>query len=184
MTDLMEKTLDATTIYDGRIVRLEVLNVELPDGRKVRREVARHCQAVAILARRPDGKFIFVRQYRKPIDAAILEIIAGCMEAGEEPEVSARREVAEETGYDVVKMKKLTSIVSSPGFCDEILHLFYAELTPRAHAQDQDPDENVYAVEFTEEEITQLILGGEISDAKTIAAWGYYQLARQNRLLE
>lgn len=179
MHDLTEKTLSTTKIYDGRIVRLEVLDVELPDGRKARREVARHSQAVAILARRPDGKFIFVHQYRKPVDAALLEIIAGCMEQGEDPEESARREVAEETGYDVLEMEKLTSIVSSPGFCDEILHLFYAKLTPRAHEQNQDPDENVFAVELDEEEITRLILRGEISDAKTIAAWGYYQLNKR-----
>ena len=176
MQDLTEKTLDVSRVFDGRLVHLEVLDVLLPDGRKACREIIRHCQAVAILARRPDGRFIFVRQYRKPIESVLLEVIAGCMEEGETPEECARREVAEETGYEVTSLRKMTTIATSPGCCDELLHLYYAELTGKAHEQHLDQDENVLAQEMTEDEVARAILDGSIWDAKTICAWACYKM--------
>ena len=79
MQDLTEKTLATERKYTGKIISVDLLNIELPDGRKATREVIRHGNAVAILARRPDGKFVFVKQYRKAAEGAgISEIFPGC----------------------------------------------------------------------------------------------------------
>ena len=82
MTDLTEKTLATERKYTGKIISVDLLDIELPDGRKAKREVIRHGNAVAILARRPDGKFVFVKQYRKAAEEALIEVIAGGLEPG------------------------------------------------------------------------------------------------------
>lgn len=168
---LIEKTLTERRVYTGKIINVDVLDIELPDGRRTTREVVRHGEAVGILARRPDGNFVFVKQYRKAAEEALLEIIAGGLEKGESPEEGARRETAEETGYEVTRIEKLTTIICTPGYCEERIHLFFAELTPTAHAQDQDPDENVHPVVMSEAEVKETIRKGTIIDAKTLAAW-------------
>ena len=119
MNDLTEKTLNTERKYTGKIISVDLLDIELPDGRKTKREVIRHGNAVAILARRPDGKFVFVKQYRKAAEEALIEVIAGGLEAGEDPIEGAKRETAEETGYDVTSIKFLTTnayISTSPNF--------------------------------------------------------------------
>ena len=176
MTDLTEKTLATERKYTGKIISVDLLDIELPDGRRAKREVSRHGNAVAVLARRPDGRFVFVRQYRKAAEEALIEAIAGGLEAGEDPEEGARRETAEETGYDVTGIRFLTTIICTPGYCEERIHIYLAELAERPHAQDQDPDENVYPVVLTEQEVEDGIRNGTIFDAKTLAAWLAYRL--------
>ena len=171
-----EKTLKAERTYTGKIISVDVLDIELPDGRRTKREVVRHGNAVAILARRPDGKFVFVKQYRKAAEEALIEVVAGGLEAGESPEEGARRETAEETGYDVVSLRRLTTIICTPGYCEERIHLYFAEITERAHAEDQDPDENVYPVILSEQEVEEGIRNGSIFDSKTLSAWACYKL--------
>lgn len=178
MKDLTEKTLEAKQTYQGKILNIELLQIELPDGRRTRREVVRHGEAVGILARRPDGKFVFVRQYRKAVEDAVIEIIAGGMEKGEDPETSARRETAEETGYEIVSIKYLTTITPTPGYCDEKIHLFYAELSEKTHGQDLDPFENVEPMILTADEIDDAIRNRKIYDAKTLSAWACYRLLK------
>ena len=93
-----EKTLATTRTYTGKIVNVDVLDVELPDGRRAKREIVRRGNAVAILAQRPDGKFVFVKQYRKAAEQALIEVIAGMIEPGEDPLVAATRETADGPG--------------------------------------------------------------------------------------
>ncbi len=176
MNDLTEKTLAAERMYTGKIISVDLLDVELPDGRRAKREVIRHGAAVAILARRPDGRFVFVKQYRKAAEAALVEVIAGGLEEGEDPVEGAKRETAEETGYEVTSIKFLTTIICTPGYCEERIHLYFAELSATAHGQDQDPDENVHPVIMSESEVEAGIRNGTIFDAKTIAAWACYRL--------
>ena len=171
-----ERTLNVERKYTGRIISVDVLDIELPDGRKATREVIRHGNAVAILARRPDGKFVFVRQYRKAAEEALVEVIAGGLEKGEEPQAGARRETAEETGYDVRRLRFLTTIICTPGYCEERIHIYFAELADGQHAQDQDPDENVFPVVLSEQEVDEGVRNGTIFDAKTLAAWACYKL--------
>ena len=179
MTDLTEKTLATERKYTGKIISVDLLDIELPDGRKAKREVIRHGNAVAIVARRPDGKFVFVKQYRKAAEEALIEVIAGGLEPGEDPIEGARRETAEETGYEVTSIKFLTTIICTPGYCEERIHLYFAEISDKAHAQDQDPDENVYPVVLSEAEVEDGIRNGTIFDSKTLSAWLCWRLAKQ-----
>ena len=98
MDKFYEKTLACERKYTGRIINVDLIDIELPDGRKTKREVVRHGAAVGILARRPDGKFVFVKQYRKAAEEALVEVIAGGLEPGEVPIEGAEGETAEETG--------------------------------------------------------------------------------------
>ena len=177
--DLTEKTLAMERKYTGKIISIDLIDIELPDGRKAKREVIRHGNAVAILAKRPDGKFVFVKQYRKAAEEALIEVIAGGLEKGEDPIEGARRETAEETGYDVTCIKFLTTIICTPGYCEERIHIYYAELSEAQHAQDQDPDENVYPVVLSEAEVEDGIRNGTIFDAKTLSAWAAYKLMKE-----
>ena len=195
--DLTEKTLATERKYTGKIISVDLLDIELPDGRKAKREVIRHGNAVAIVARRPDGKFVFVKQYRKAAEEALIEVIAGGLEPGEDPIEGARRETAEETGYEVTSIKFLTTIICTPGYCEERIHLYFAEISDKAHAQDQDPDENfaeisdkahaqdqdpdenVYPVVLSESEVEDGIRNGTIFDSKTLSAWLCWRLAKQ-----
>ncbi len=181
MTDrFYEKTLVAERKYTGKIINVDLLDIELPDGRKAMREVVRHGNAVAILARRPDGKFVLVRQYRKAAEEALVEVIAGGLEKGEDPVEGAKRETSEETGYDVKSIEYLTTIICTPGYCEERIHLYFAELSDKPHAQDQDPDENVYPVVMSADEIEAGICDGSIFDSKTLSAWLAYRLKKEH----
>ena len=102
--------------------------------------------------------------------------MAGMIELGEDPLVAATRETAEETGYDVTSISFLTTVVCTPGYCAERIHLYFAELAAAPHAQDQDPDENVYPVVLSEAEVEDAIRKGEIFDSKTLSAWAVYKI--------
>ena len=184
MTDkFYEKTLATERKYTGKIISVDLLGIELPDGRRATREVVRHGNAVAILARRPDGKFVLVKQYRKAAEEALVEVIAGGLEKGEDPVEGAKRETSEETGYDVKAIEYLTTIICTPGYCEERIHLYFAELSDKPHAQDQDPDENVYPVVMSADEIEAGIRDCSISDSKTLAAWLAYRLKKEHAVV-
>lgn len=177
---LHEKTLGVSRAYTGRAVTVDVIDIELPDGRRAKRECVRHRGAVAILARRPDGAFVFARQYRKCIEQAYIEVPAGCMEEGEAPDVAAMRELAEESGYAVKSLMPLGATYACPGYSEELLHLFFAEVESVPGKTDFDPDENVETLLFDAATVENLILDGTISDAKTLACW---LLAKMRRLV-
>jgi len=124
---VQEKTLNAKTIYDGRILRLEVQDVALEDGRVAFREIVRHRGASAVLARLPDGRFVFVRQFRKPVERVMLEVGAGIREDGVAAAECARGEIAEETGYRTAALRRLGEVFPTPGYGDERIDLFFAE---------------------------------------------------------
>ena len=121
---------------------------------------------------------MLVKQYRKAAEEALVEVIAGGLEKDEDPIEGAKRETSEETGYDVKSIKYLTTIICTPGYCEERIHLYFAELSDRPHAQDQDPDENVYPVVLGADEIDAGIRDGSIFDSKTLSAWLAYRLKR------
>ena len=172
---MTEKTLSSRTVFRGRLLVVETLEVETPAGRRATREIVRHPGAAVILARRADGRFVLVRQYRKPVECELLEAIAGKLDPNEQPEDCARRETREETGYAVRRLRKLGETYSSPGFCDEILHVFFAELGEAGAPRPED-DESVEPVFLTAADIEARIADGALRDAKTLAAWTLFRL--------
>lgn len=168
---LFEKTLTKKTIYAGRILTLEVQEVELPDGKRAPRELIRHAPAIGVLARRADGRFIFVRQFRKAVERVMLEIVAGICEPGEKPAETALRELREETGYTAARLVELGSAFATPGYVDEQFTIFFADLNSSSGATAHDEDERLETVILSREKFEQMIDANEVQDAKTLAAW-------------
>ena len=173
-----EKTISSQRAFDGRLLKLDVLEVELDNGRRARREVVSHPGAVAVWSRLADGRFVFVRQFRKAIEGELLEIVAGTLEPGETPPACAAREVREETGCDVKTLIPLGLIHTAPGFCGERLELFFAELVETGRPAQPDADEALDLMRLTRKEWETMVAVGEVHDAKTLAAWAMVQ-ARQ-----
>ncbi|EKN69680.1 ADP-ribose diphosphatase [Neobacillus bataviensis LMG 21833] len=177
MTKLEEKTLQSEEIFSGKIISLHLQDVELPNGKQAKREIIKHPGAVAILAITDDNKVVMVEQYRKALERTIVEIPAGKLEKDEEPAFCARRELEEETGYECESLELLTSFYTSPGFADEIVHVYLAKgLTKKENAAALDEDEFVNLEELTLEEAEQYVKDQKIYDAKTIFAVQYLQL--------
>lgn len=173
---MKETTIATRREFSGRLINLDVLEVELEPGVRARREIVLHRGAVGILARTPDGRFVFVRQYRKPVEAELTEIIAGCLDPGETPEQAAVREIREETGYAVRRLIPLGPLLPSPGYTNEIIHLFMAELAPAPAGQQTEHDERIVVESFDAGEVERRMASGDIRDGKTLAAWMLYRL--------
>jgi ADP-ribose pyrophosphatase len=174
---LEEKTLSSEKIYSGKVISLQVDEVELPNGKIAKRELIKHPGAVAIIAITDENKIVMVEQYRKALEQTIIEIPAGKLERGEQPDVCAKRELEEETSYECESLELLNSFYTSPGFANEIVHVFLAKgLTKMEDAAGLDEDEFVNLMELTIEEALQAIEDKKIYDAKTIFAVQYLQL--------
>ncbi|MDR3349280.1 MAG: NUDIX hydrolase [Acidaminococcales bacterium] len=163
-----EKRLCGREVYKGRMLKYDIDEVLLPNGRQASREVIKHPGAAAVAAVLPDGRIVLVRQYRYPVGRVLYELPAGKLDAGEDPLGCARRELAEETGFTAGKWRKLSSIVTAPGFCDEVIHIFRAD-DLAAGRQRPDEDEFVETVFLSTAEIGNLVKTGAICDAKTLA---------------
>ncbi|WP_234414164.1 NUDIX hydrolase [Paenibacillus sp. CAA11] len=170
---LNEKTLSTRSVFEGKVVSLHIDTVELPNGETATREIIRHPGAVAVLAVR-EGRILLVDQYRQALGRCELEIPAGKLEKGEEPSEAAKRELEEETGYRAGKITLLHSFYTSPGFADEIIHLYLAEELTSGEAS-PDEDEFLELYEVSAEEAKNFITEGRISDAKTVLAFYIWQ---------
>jgi ADP-ribose pyrophosphatase len=169
--DFTEKTLNVRKIYEGKILDLEEVEVQLPDGKSSKREIVRHNGAVAIIAYKDEDTVLFVEQYRKSIEKVLLEIPAGKIEKGEDVMVCAMRELEEETGYKSDNFTYLGKIVASPGFCDEYIHICKAEELYPGDGTLGDEDEFIGLKEIRASEVRDMIRDGRIEDAKTICAF-------------
>jgi ADP-ribose pyrophosphatase len=177
MDHLIEKTISRQTIFEGRIIDLHVEDVQLPNGKTSKREIIKHPGAVAVIAVTDENKIIMVRQYRKPMERVMVEIPAGKLEKGEEPLSCARRELEEETGYVCESITPLISFYTSPGFADELVHVYVAEgLSKKENAAPLDEDEFVDLLELTLNEAQTYLEEKQIYDAKTAYAIQYLQL--------
>lgn len=164
----IEEVLLTKRIYEGNIINLRVDTISLPGGRTVIREVVEHSGAVAIVPMNEKGEILLVRQYRHAVGKSLLEIPAGKLEPGESMTDCARRELLEETGYEAAGLQRLISFFSTPGFTNEMLHLFLATgLTYKGQKTDDDEDIDVVTMPF--ERAIDLVWEGEICDAKSIA---------------
>src|SRR5690625_4675186 len=131
MDKFYEKTISSRSIFNGKIIDVQVDDVLLPDGNKSRREIVKHPGAVAIIPITEDNKIIFVEQYRKPLERSLIEIPAGKIEPNEKPEITAVRELEEETGYTTDQLELVASFYTSPGFADEMIHLYFTNQLKR-----------------------------------------------------
>lgn len=166
--ELRERCVESTTIYKGKIVRLEVDKAELPNGRIATREVVRHPGGVAVIPLDADDRVITVRQFRYPFYRVVEELPAGKLDPGEDPLEAARRELSEEVGATAGQMIYLGSLLASPGFCDEELHLYLGlDLTEgECHP---DPDEFLERQRVPFDTMVERVMSGELQDAKTVA---------------
>lgn len=177
MKSLEEKTIKTEPVFSGRIIRLQVDEVELPNGNTSTREIVKHPGAVAVIPITSDNKIVMVEQYRKPMEKVLVEIPAGKLEKGEDPAYTAARELEEETGYESQSLEWLISFYTSPGFADEIVHLYVAKgLTKKKNAASLDEDEFVNVLEVTLEEAIEFVKEQRVYDAKTAYAIQYLQL--------
>jgi ADP-ribose pyrophosphatase len=179
---MYEKTLSRKTVYEGLIISVDVLDVELENGRKSKREIVKHGVAVAIIPQLPDGRFIFIRQFRKPMERICFEVVAGNCDPGETSDVSAGRELKEETGYDFQSLEPLGPIFPSVGYCTERIDIFYARVSSDQGATSFDEDERIETVILAESEMDELIRSGGVADAKTLAAWMLYKANKSSEV--
>lgn len=171
MKKFEEKTISSEPIFKGHVVALKVDEVELPNGKKAKREIINHPGAVAVIAVTDDNKIILVEQYRKALERSIVEIPAGKIDPGEAPIKTAHRELEEETGYQAGSMEHVHSFATSPGFADEVIHLYVArDLRKVDKPLAADEDEFVELMTATAEDAEQLMAEGKIYDAKTMLA--------------
>ena len=167
--DLTEKTLESTTIFEGKIMTVLLDKAELPNGNTAAREVCVHPGGVGVLPLEEDGTVTLVRQYRYPFHELLLEIPAGKLDHGAESvELAARRELSEETGLEAGEMIYLGKMYASPGFCTEVLHMYLARNLKQADCH-PDEDEFLDIVKMPFEELLEQVMAGEIAEAKTVA---------------
>jgi ADP-ribose pyrophosphatase len=171
--------LDSRRVYSGKRINVDLDRVRFPDGSEGRLEMVRHPGASAVIPflDPPESsapRVILIRQYRWAAEAVMWEIPAGTLDAGEAPEQCARRELREEAGVTATHLRHLTSIYTTPGFTDEIIHLYAATgLTPEKTAHE--PDEFIETHEVRWSEIGRMIRNGQIKDSKTINALMWVQ---------
>lgn len=177
MSRLEEKTIKTEHIFTGKVISLQVDDVELPDGKTAKREIVKHPGAVAVIAVTADNKIVMVEQFRKALERNLVEIPAGKLEKGEDPLSCAARELEEETGYVCETLELVNSFYVSPGFADEIVHVYEArDLSKKENPAEQDEDEFINLLELSLEEAEQYIQQQKIYDAKTIFAVQYLKL--------
>lgn len=168
-----EKKISSRRIFDGKILKLDVDEVSLPDERSAFRECIRHSGGAAVLFLN-EGKIALVKQFRYLYGEELYEIPAGKLNEGERADVSAMRELEEETGYKAEKIIPLCRIYPTPGYTDEIIHIFYAE---GGSFVGQNLDDGEFlGVEFIPfEKVGEMVADGRIKDAKTIVAYYFYK---------
>lgn len=158
--------------YTGRVISLDVDTVRFPNGTVGELEMIRHPGASAVVPFLDDPgsidpRIVLIRQYRYAAEDYVFEIPAGRLDTAEEPEACARRELKEETGYSSEHIVRMTTFYTTPGFTDEIIHLFAATgLTAGSSALE--PDEILELHPMPLSAALSLIAKGEIRDGKTI----------------
>lgn len=174
-----EETIKSEDIYRGKILNLRIDTVKLPNGNQSKREIVEHPGGVVIIAVTNDCDILLVEQFRKPTGNTLLELPAGKLEPGEEPVKCAARELIEETGFQAGRMDFLFSFYTTPGFCDEILHLFIARDLKEVGAA-PDEDEFLKIHKLADSEILDSILSGKIQDGKSIIGLLAYVQGERN----
>lgn len=164
-----EKTTSVKEIFDGRIIRVHVDDIILPDGSKSKREVVEHSGGVCVAPLTDDGELLMVRQFRYPFSRELLEVPAGKLEKGEDPLNAGIRELEEECGVVADKVISLGEIYPTVAYCSEIIRMF-AATGLRKTQQHLDKGEFLGVEKVKFEDALSMVMSGEIRDAKTVAA--------------
>ena len=166
---LFEKTLNSELVYNGGLLKVYRDDVELINGMTSWREIIRHPGAVVVVPIDKDGNIHLVRQFRYPYGKPVLEVPAGKLEYGEEPFPAAQRELSEEIGAEAAKWTPMGQMLPTPGFCDELQHVYLAEELTFGETH-PDEDEFLEHVVMPFEEAVAMAVDGQLEDSKTVAA--------------
>ena len=166
--ELYEKIIKTDTMFEGRVFKVEVSEVELPDGQKSTREIIRHNGGAAIVAIDENKNIFLVKQYRIATGQEMLEIPAGKLEIGEDPLECAKRELEEETGMKAGEIKHLFSMYATPGYCAEKLHIYFTKGLKSGQIH-RDEEEFLHVIKVPFDIAYKMVMNGQIFDAKTIA---------------
>jgi ADP-ribose pyrophosphatase len=165
--ELREETIESTEVFSGRLVKLRVDRVRLPNGCESTREIVVHRGAVAAVPLIDSDTVVMVRQFRQAAGETLIEIPAGTLDPGEDPVACVVRELEEEIGYHANRVTAMFRSYLAPGYSSEMLHTFLAEGLVKVGAH-TDADEFIEVVEVPLREAVGKILSGEIKDAKSI----------------
>lgn len=172
------KLLKSEILYKGKVFDHQVDEIEYESGNKGIREIAIHPGGAVVVPIKDDGRIIFVKQFRYPLQKTLIELPAGKLDKGEDPLVCAIRELEEETGYKAKEIIKLGEIYTAPGYCTEVLHIYSAFGLVAGNHNREEGEHGMEILEFSISEIEKMIRNGDITDAKTIV--GIHYLKNQN----
>lgn len=175
----MSPVIQTTRTHEGRLFKVDVLTWTDEKGRPVTREVVRHPGAVTVIPVLDETRIVLIRNHRIAVDETLLELPAGKLEPGEKPEMAARRELVEETGYECEHVRKIGEFYTSPGFADELMHAYLATGLTESR-QRLEPGEVITVEVRTLTEVLERIHTGGIRDGKTIAALLMYWTFMRN----
>ena len=168
--DLVEKQLDSTKVFEGRLLHVYKDNILLPNGNKSTREYIKHPGAVAVVALDDKGRIAIEHQFRYPFSAELIEIPAGKLDyIGEDPLSAAERELREETGITASEFEYLGPLYPTCAYSNEVIHLYWAKGLSFGD-RDLDDDESINVEMKDIKDVVRLILEGKVQDAKTQAA--------------
>lgn len=164
---LQEKTTGSEKTYQGKVFYVTRDTAELEDGKEVQRDVVHHSRGVCVVPLTEKGTVLMVKQFRYPMQQVTLEIPAGKLEAGEDPADCGRRELREEAGRTCGKYTPLGKLFPTPAYDTEVIHMYLAQELSAPEAQDLDDGEFLDVTELPLEQAVQMVMDGEIPDAKT-----------------
>lgn len=166
--------LGTRRVYTGRVLDLDIDTVRFPDGSTGEIEMIRHSGAAAVVpvmdsGAAADPDILLLHQFRHAADGPIWEIPAGRIDPGETPEACARRELEEEAGLIAGRLERLTTIFTTPGFTDELIHVFVARDITAGRPR-REKDEFLETRTLRLSRILEMVAAGEVPDGKTVAA--------------
>lgn len=169
LDDLTETRISSETVFQGNLLHVKRDLVRLPDGSETGREYIVHPGAVLVIPLLDNGRIVMERQFRYPLGKSFIELPAGKIDPGEDPLVTGKRELLEETGYSAEAWQYVTALHPCIGYSNEVIHIYLARgLREGDHQRDHDETLEVFSLGLSE--AMEMVARGEITDAKTVIA--------------